>query len=73
MKILLLIIAFSTSYSVSAQNAKEISTKYNRVVVPGVEITFRNSKDVVKSALNDYLEKELKEKSLVKVLTCMKM
>ena len=62
MKTLLIFIAICLGYSATAQNAKEVTTKYNRVDVPAVEATYKNSKEVVETALNDYLIKNFKRK-----------
>lgn len=61
MKKLILIISVLFATIANAQDIKEVSTKYNRVAVPGVEASFKYSKDVVETALNNYLEKTLKK------------
>ena len=61
MKTLILIISVLFATIANAQDIKEVSTKYNRVAVPGVEATYKYSKDVVEKALNNYLENTLKK------------
>jgi hypothetical protein len=62
MKTLLVSIVLFLSLTVSAQNAVEIRTKYNKVDVPAVEASFDYSKELVDKALSDYLIQNFKKK-----------
>ncbi len=61
MKKIIVLIALLFSYVANAQDVREVTTKYNRVAVPGVEASYKYSKDVVETALDNYLEKALKK------------
>lgn len=62
MKTLLVFIALCLSLSLAAQNAAEVRTKYNKVDVPAVEVSYDYSKELVDKALTDYLLQNFKRK-----------
>ena len=61
MKILILIFAVFSISIAYGQDVQEVTTRYNKTAVPGVQAKYNNSKEVVETALKSYLDKTLKK------------
>lgn len=61
MKIFTIIFALFSISIAYGQDVQEVTTRYNKTAVPGVQAKYNNSKEVVETALKSYLDKTLKK------------